>query len=658
MDNIKNRIEKLRLLKRHYDIQYWKNNYTEQSDEIYDQLVKEFNELLEKNPQFKIKEDDQLESIYMNTFSEVKHKNKMLSLGKVLNIEEFIQWFNNIKRFSKDELIFEAKIDGFAICLEYDNGILIRASTRGDGEVGDDITSTIFQIPDIPNKLTSDFTGEISGEIYMKQSSLNQLNERMSENNLEPLKNVRNAAAGIARQIDSSNNMGQYLSFLCYKLFNENGKNNTYIEDIQQAKNMGFNTVFDNLNGIRENISKLNNETIEKILVDFNNLRDKIDLEIDGVVIKLNSKNTQKLLGEKNKIPNWAIAYKFPPIEKITKLLDVEWDLGVKDGRLTPMAIIEPVEIGGTLVKRPTLHNWDRINELDIKIGDTIKVSRRGDVIPHVEQVLKQLRPDNFKNIELPICPVCGSKSKIDGTYVKCINKDCKGKVSGKLNVFIRSMDIECLGPKMIDKLISECNINNIYELFLLKKGDLSNLDRLGEKLEDKILKNIKDSINKPLWRVLAGLSIPMVGETTGKLLEKELKTLENFKNLTIEQTTNIDGLGDVCSENKIKWLSNNDNKNLIDELMKIGLGKNIEETKITANKLNGLKIAFTGKLQKLTRNECKKVILENGGIPWDIKKEISLLLIGDGAKETKIEKAQKLGAKIITEDEFLNMIK
>ena len=209
MDNIKNRIEKLRLLKRHYDIQYWKNNYTEQSDEIYDQLVKEFNELLEKNPQFKIKEDDQLESIYMNTFSEVKHKNKMLSLGKVLNIEEFIQWFNNIKRFSKDELIFEAKIDGFAICLEYDNGILIRASTRGDGEVGDDITSTIFQIPDIPNKLTSDFTGEISGEIYMKQSSLNQLNERMSENNLEPLKNVRNAAAGIARQKDSSNNMGQ-----------------------------------------------------------------------------------------------------------------------------------------------------------------------------------------------------------------------------------------------------------------------------------------------------------------------------------------------------------------------------------------------------------------------------------------------------------------
>ena len=177
MDNIKDRIEKLRLLKRHYDIQYWRNNYTEQSDEIYDQIVKEFNELLEKNPQFKIKEDDQIESVYMNTFAEVKHKNKMLSLGKVLNIEEFIQWFNNMKKFSEDELVFEAKIDGFAICLEYDNGILVRASTRGDGEVGDDITSTVFQIPDIPNKLISNFTGEISGEIYMKQSSLNQLNK-------------------------------------------------------------------------------------------------------------------------------------------------------------------------------------------------------------------------------------------------------------------------------------------------------------------------------------------------------------------------------------------------------------------------------------------------------------------------------------------------
>lgn len=658
MDNIKDRIEKLRLLKRHYDIQYWRNNYTEQSDEIYDQIVKEFNELLEKNPQFKIKEDDQIESVYMNTFAEVKHKNKMLSLGKVLNIEEFIQWFNNMKKFSEDELVFEAKIDGFAICLEYDNGILVRASTRGDGEVGDDITSTVFQIPDIPNKLISNFTGEISGEIYMKQSSLNQLNKKMSENNLEPLKNVRNAAAGIARQKDSSNNMGQYLSFLCYKLFDENNENDNYIEDIQKAKNMGFNTVFNDLNGVKENINKLNNESIGKILMNFNYLRDKIDLDIDGVVIKLNSKNTQKLLGEKNRVPNWAIAYKFPPIEKTTKLLDVEWELGVKDGRLTPMAVIDPVEIGGTVVKRPTLHNWDRIKELDIKIGDTIKVSRRGDVIPHVEQVLKELRPNNYKDIKLPICPICGSKSEIDGTYVKCINTDCKGKISGKLNVFIRSMDIECLGPKLVDKLIEELKIDSIYKLFLLKKGDLSDLDRLGEKLEEKILKNIKDSIKKPLWRVLAGLSIPMVGETTGKLLEKELKTLENFKNLTIEQMKKINGLGDVCSENIEKWLNNNDNIKLIDKLIEIGLGKNIEETKIAVNKLNGLKIAFTGKLQRLTRNECKKIILENGGIPWDIKKEIDLLLIGDGARQNKIDKAKKLGAKVIIEEEFLEMLK
>lgn len=659
MDDIKTQIEKLRLLKRHYDIEYWRNNVTSQGDGVYDQIHKKFNKLINEYPEYKLPEDDILESAYMNSFSPVKHKYRMLSLGKCFSEIELINWYKKLPNSLKiDNLVFEYKIDGFAICLEYDNGILVRGSTRGDGEFGDDITQTVCLIKDIPKKIDPNFTGEISGEIYMKKSSLVKLNEKLISENKRPLKNVRNAASGIAGRKDASSKNAEFLNFLCYKYVNENQENPTYVMDMQNAKKLGFTTVYHDLDSILIDNNLLDENKIESILNKFGSNRDDLDLDIDGVVIKINSKDIQSILGEKEKIPNWSIAYKFPAQEKITTLLNVEWDFGAKDGRLTPMAVIEPVDIGGTTVKRPTLHNWDQIQKLGVKIGDTIKVSRRGDVIPHVEEVIVELRPEDAKTIEIPECPVCGNKSEIFGAYIKCGNSECSGKISGKLRIFVRSMEIESLGLNTIDKLVESEKLKSISDLYKLVEDDISCLDKMGKKSAIKILNNIENSKDNALWKILAGLSIPMVGNTTAKLLEKNFKSLERIKSIRYNELINISEIGNVVSENIISWLSNDENIKLIDELLEIGMGNNVENIVILEDKLQGSKIAFTGKLQNWTREECKKLIELNGGIPWDIKKELNILLIGDGARSNKIDKAKNLGAKIITENEFLDMIK
>ena len=662
--DVQERIEKLRLLKRHYDLEYWRDSCNSHSNEIYDQIKSELDTLLNENPKFKVKSDDELESIYMNTFAATAHKYRMMSLGKIFSVDELFSWLKSklkvILNSIENKLIFEFKIDGFAISLEYENGVLLRASTRGDGKVGNDMTPTVYLIPDIPNKLNNNFTGEISGEIYMKKSSLEKLNEKLIVEGKEPLKNVRNAASGIARQKDASTKYAEYLSFLCYKYNNDNKKFNTYIQDMNAAKALGFHTVFHDLEGIVINeIEKLTPKAVEGIFNTFKNKRDDLDLDIDGVVIKINNKDSQEILGDNGKVPNWSTAYKFPAQEKLTKLLNVEWDFGIKDGRFTPMAIIEPVEIGGTTVKRPTLHNLEEIKRLGVKIGCSLIVSRRGDVIPKIEEVIQELMPSDAKEIEIPkVCPYCGKPLIIDGAYLKCINHDCSGRLYGRIMSFVQSMAIDGFGPKLVDKLIDTNKLKSITDIYKLKIEDISILDKMGEKSAKKIINNIEKSKSNPMWRIIAGLSIKDVGEQTAKLLENNLNTLQDIKYLEKEMLLKLNDIGETSSENILNWINRKDNIEIIDELSAIGLGCIKETIKVTENKLNGLKIAFTGKLQSFTRKDCETKIKENGGEVWAIKKELDILLIGDGAKEHKIEKAKSLNAKVITEDEFLEMIK
>ena len=662
MLNIQEQIEKLRLLKRHYDLEYWRESCSSHSDEIYDQIKNKLEKLLEENPKFRVKSDDELESVYMNTFAAVTHKYKMMSLGKVFSVDELFSWLKSkiklILNSVNNALIFEFKIDGFAISLEYENGILLRASTRGDGKVGNDMTPTVYLIPDIPNKLKTNFTGEIAGEIYMKKSSLKKLNEKLVQEGKEPLKNVRNAASGIARQKDASTKYAEYLSFLCYKYNNDNKQFENYIKEMSEAKFLGFHTVFHDLNGIIINdIERLASKTIEGIFNTFKNKRDDLDLDIDGVVIKINNKDVQEKLKDNGKVPNWSIAYKFPAQEKITTLLDVEWDFGIKDGRFTPMAVIEPVEIGGTIVKRPTLHNLEEIKRLGVKIGCSLIVSRRGDVIPKVEEVIQELMPSDAKEIEIPtICPYCGQPLVIDGAYLKCINHDCSGRLYGRIMSFIQSMSIDSFGPKLVDKLIETNKLKSVVDIYKLKAEDISSLDRAGDKLANKIINNIEKSKSNPMWKIIAGLSIKDVGEKTAKLLENNLNTLQDIKYLTKDKLLQLNDIGETSANNILNWI-NEVNIGIIDELSALGLGCIKETIEVANNKLNGLKIAFTGKLESFTRKECEDIIKQNGGEVWAIKKELDILLIGSGAKQHKIEKAKSLGANVITEEEFLVLI-
>jgi DNA ligase (NAD+) len=663
--NIEERISQLRLLKRHHDLEYWRDplNGTSRSDEIYDQIKNELDNLLKEHPELKIESDDQLESIYMNTFAAVTHKYRMMSLGKALNIEDFMKWIKPLIADMKDiilEMIFEFKIDGFAISLEYEDGILTKASTRGDGVIGDDITPTVYLIPDIANKLDNNFTGEVGGEIYMKKSSLVKLNEKLKAEGKKELKNVRNAASGIARQKDTSTKMAEYLSFLCYRYVNAKKEYNTYKEEMDQAKQLGFATVFHDLNGIvKADVSKLSQDDIILLFKSFQDQREDLDLDIDGVVIKINNKALQDRLGDNEKIPNWAIAYKFPAMEKLTTLLDVEWELGKKDGRFTPMAVIEPVDIGGTTVKRPTLHNLDEIKRLGAKIGCTLRVSRRGDVIPKVEEAILELMPSDAREIIPPqVCPVCGEPTVLDGAFVKCNNLSCTGRISGRIRSYVISTEIENLGMSTIEKLIDADKLNSITDLYKLKKDYIAGLDKMGEKSAATIMENIEGSKKQPLWKVIAGLGIKNVGDKASKALEKNFGSFERISQVTLSDLEPIKDIGNVLSNNIVSWFSDEANKALVNELMSLGLGTTIEKIEVKENKLNGAKIAFTGKLSKWSRNECGKVIESNGGVVWDIKKEIDYLLIGEGAKDKKIEKAQKLGATIITESQFTEMIK
>lgn len=666
MDDIKKQIEKIRLLKRHYDLEFWRDPLfgTSQVNDVYDQIKEKFNNLLNANPEYKLPEDDQWESIYMNTFSNVKHKYPLMSLGKALNVPSYIKWHNQlitkIKPSTCKCLIFEFKIDGLAISLEYVNGILVRASTAGDGKIGDDVTPTAYLIPDIPKTLPDNFTGNVSGEIHMKNSSLKALNEKLKSEGKKEMKNVRNAAAGIVRQKDVSTMMAKYLSFLCYRYIKEDFKDEKYKEEMNAAKKLGFRTVYHDLKSITvNNMVDLTDEEIKEIFKTFQDERDSLDIDVDGVVIKVDDKVIQTELGDNGKIPNWALAYKFPAMEKISTILSIDWDFGIKDGRFTPMANIEPIELGGTTVKRPTLHNLDEIKRLGVKIGCTARISRRGDVIPKIEEILHELTPDDAKEIEIPtICPMCGLPTIIEGAFIKCNNLECSGRISGKIRSFAISMEIEELGMTTIEKLTNAKKLNSVTDLFKLNINDISELDKMGEKSAIKIINNIENCKKQPLWKVLAGLSIKNVGEKASKALEKNFGSLQVIKNITINDLLPIKDIGNVLSDNIVKWFSNEDNRNLIDELSALGLGTTIEKIEIKENKLNGLKISFTGKLSKWSRSECEKVIESNGGVVWGIKKELDYLLIGEGAKDKKIEKSESLGAKTITEQEFVDMIK
>lgn len=675
-EQIKLEIEKLRSLIEYHNELYHVNDNPTISDAEFDSLLKRLGQLEEEYPEYKLKDSptEKVGGAHVNTFAPIKHKIQMLSLGKVLNFNEFKEWFYKKIAEGVTDFTAELKMDGLAVSLVYENGSFKYGATRGDGKIGDDITATISAIESIPKKLYA-FTEEahrmeIRGEVYLRKSVLNTINNTRKSQGLQPFANVRNAAAGILRrkEVSDENAALDFGAYLLIDDFEDQLTDYSHTEAMDSLRELNFPIVnslaemtihIENPNDLQQLMKA--EKDFERFFTTLEKKREELDYDVDGIVIKANLIKDQKRLGSKTNIPNWAIAYKFPAQEKATKLNDVEWTMGNK-GNITPNARIQSVDLMGTTVSNITLHNLEELKRLDIMLDDTILVSRRGDVIPKVERVIKELRTGLEKSIEIPeFCPACGSKTEINGAYLRCSAGDnCSHMDFARIENFVKALEIDGFGPKIIQKLLEQNLLSDPSDIFDLTVDQVSTIERMGKRSATKLINNIQLAKDMPYSKVLMGLTINNVGSSTAEDLIEKYVNLQGFKDLVMidalegSSLLEIPGVGDIVAKNILNWVKKDYNMQLLDKLIEKGVGK--PEVKVnTSNKLEGKSFCFTGKLLN-SRSYYEKLVIENGGTLSSVKKELSYLVAGEDAG-SKLNKASKLDVEVIDEEVFMNMI-
>lgn len=660
------------------EIEYHNNLYYNEdnpiiSDMEYDFLIRELKELEQKYPELleynKNGENSPTEKIggtASEKFSKVRHRVPMLSLSNTYNISEIEDFDKRVKKIilaeniennSKElEYILELKLDGLSISLIYENGMLVQAVTRGDGQVGEDVTENIREIPTIPKKLKENISLEVRGEIILPISSFNRINQEREDEGEDVFANPRNAASGTIRQLDKTIVAERGLDCYLYYLVNaENYGIKTHLESIEYIEKLGFKTtkIFEKYT----NFKKLE-EAIDK----WHDDRKKLDYETDGLVIKVNNFSLYEILGYTTKSPRWAIAYKFPAEQVKTKLMDVTFQVG-RTGVITPVAELEAVNLSGSVVKRASLHNFDEIRRKDIKIGDNVIVEKAAEIIPQVVNVVFNDRTGEEIEIQEPAnCPVCNSELAHEEGLValKCHNPLCPEKVKRQIAYFVSrdAMNISGLGDKIVEKFIELGKIKTIVDIYSLKeyREELENLEKMGQKSVDNLINNIEASKNRDFSKVLYALGIPFVGKFNANLLTKNFKNIENLKNQSIENLLAVKGIGDKVAIAVNTFLNNENNWKIITDLQNIGLQFAINESdlkEIADNPIKGKNFLATGKLQKYKRNDIKDIILSKGGNYLSaVSKNLDFLIAGEKAG-SKLEKAEKLGVRVLTEDEF-----
>lgn len=641
-----------------YEDQYYNQDLTEISDAEFDSLYFEAKTIENLHKEW-IREDSPIKRIMGKAtkgLKEVKHKVPLLSLSKAMDFEELKQWLISLQANGINQFYVECKHDGLACALHYTKGKFVQAVTRGNGLIGNDVTAVCWQIPSIPKEISYKENLEVRGEIFLTKSGLANINEYIKKYQPKESekKNVRNTASGLLRDENPNLAKSQYLKFSAYMSLDT--LHDTHGDSMKWLQTLGFLTTDTFVSNFTFTVTNSNTifTKIQKKLEQIYKDREKFDFDIDGMVFKVNSYQQQQQLGNKRNVPNWAIAYKFPQEEKVSILRDVKWELGAK-GTFTPVAIIDPVNILGAMVESPTLHNMDEIKRLDIKIGDHVVVTRRGDVIPKIIKVITELRDGTEKAIIPPeICPVCGNKITIHDAYLKCDNDNCLGRITGKIIDFVKKLEIKDFGEKLITALVKRKSLTKVTDIYRLKASDISILDKQGAVSAAKVIQRINDSKQAPLSKIIAGLGINNVGEVTGKDLAEYYSTLERFKNANINELMAMNNIGEVVAVNIIKWINNN--QDLIDDLISLGLGAN-KKTTIINNTLSNKTFAFTGTLS-IPRKKFQEKVEQNGGTISSIKQGLDFLIIGEGAKQPKIIKAQKYGAKVLTENDFEQLIK
>ncbi|UCG68981.1 MAG: NAD-dependent DNA ligase LigA [Thermoplasmata archaeon] len=650
------RIKNLRKEIRHHDYKYYVEDNPEISDYEYHQLVKELEMLEEQFPDL-ITPDSPTQRVSgepVSEFPSVEHRTHMLSLDNTYNFDELREFHKRVlKKIPECEYVVEPKIDGLGVALVYDNGILLRGATRGDGKTGEDVTLNLKTIRSIPLKVNDDRLAncEVRGEVFMSLTGFKKMNKEREKNGEPVFANPRNASAGSIRQLDPKIPASRPLDIFTYSL--------SYIEGL------GFYTHWESLKSMKKAGFKVNPlaklcKNLDEVIdycSELEDKRDDLDYEIDGAVIKVNSLEQQGNLGATTKHPRWAIAYKFKARQATTKLLDIRVQVG-RTGALTPVAVLEPVEVGGVTISRATLHNEDEVKRKGLKIGDIVLVERSGDVIPQVVKAVIENRTGDERQFKMPKkCPVCqGDVERPEGEAVtRCKNIQCPAQLRRRLGHFAArsAMDIEHLGPETIDKLLESGLLKGLEDLYSLKKEDILKLEGFEEKSADNLLKAIENSKTRELSRLIFGLGIRHVGQYASQLLAAHFNSLDNLSNAMGYQLEGIKGIGKESIESILNYFSDEDNKKLIQVLEDRG----VSPTTKMRGPLEGKQFVFTGSLEGLSRDEASNSVTNAGGIVSNtVSKNTDFVVVGD-KPGSKFEKAKKLGIKILDEKEFKKVV-
>lgn len=661
-DKASQRIEELKEKINYHNYKYYVLDNPEISDYEYDILINELMELEGKYPEL-ITSDSPTQRVGgepVTKFQQVTHTVPLLSLGNSYDGQDLLDFDKRIKKEIGDnvEYVVEFKIDGLSVALTYAQGRFIRGATRGDGTVGEDITTNLRTIKTIPLTLMEDVDIEVRGEAYIPKERFAQLNKKQEENGQTTFANPRNAAAGSLRQLDPKIAASRPLDIFIFNILTIEGKElATHSEALDYIKNLGFKTS-------KYEICKDIHEVI-KMCEKWQQQRHELSFEIDGLVIKVNDLKQREVLGARSKSPRWAIAYKFPAEQKETTIEDIIVQVG-RTGAITPTAILEPVRIAGSVVSRATLHNQDFIDEKDIRIGDRVLIHKAGDIIPEVVRVLKDKRTGEEKVFTLPNeCPECGEPTirLEDEVALRCVNMSCPAQLRRGIIHFVsrNAMDIDGMGEAIVTLLLDKQLIQNPGDIYYLKdkKNELINLERMGEKSVQNLLDAIEESKKNDLGRLINALGIKLVGSKAASLLAERFKSLDNLMNTSEEGLTSIDEIGPKMAESIVKFFEDESNLEVINRLKEAGINMESKKEEIpdVQQKLKDQTFVLTGSLEAYTRKEAKEIIERLGGkVTGSVSKKTNYVLAGENPG-SKIDKANSLGIKILNEEEFKEII-
>ena len=671
-EDAKKRIEELREITAYHAKRYYDDDDPEISDFEYDMLMLELRTLENQYPEF-ITADSLTQHVggtVKEGFEKVEHEVPLQSLQDIFDFDELYAFDERVRKALEEEksnpntnltsfepkYVVETKIDGLSVALEYKKGVFVRGATRGNGQVGEDITENLKTIKHIPKKLKEDIDIIVRGEVFIGKQEFEKMNEEREENEEPLFANARNAAAGSLRQLDSKITASRPLDIFIFNVQkSEDIKFSSHVESLKYMEKLGFNV----------NPVKVLCDSIPKAIEEINSIgdnRDDLSFGIDGAVIKVDDLAQREVLGTNFKTPKWAIAYKYPPEQQETTLKDIVFQVG-RTGAITPMAILEPVKVAGSLISKTTLHNEDFVKEKELMIGDKVIIQKAGDVIPEIVRAVKEKRTGNEKKFVMPTkCPVCGADAiREEGeAAVRCIGIECPAKQYRNILHFAsrEAMNIKGLGDSIIEELLNRGLISNIADIYALKVEDIATLKKDGKKFAQNLYDAIEESKKNEFYRVIDGFGIRHIGVKAARQLAKKYKNIENLKNASYEDLIEVEDMGEIMAQSVVEFFSQPQSIDLIQKLEQQGVNMAEETTNIVDNRFENMTFVLTGGLDNYTRDEAEKIIESFGGkTSSSVSKKTTYVIAGEGGG-SKLTKAQELGINIISEQDFINMIK